>query len=661
MMYDLRTVTFDLEISNPSIINRTKYTMLKRKTLLFLLLLVALFLIGFYIYRMLFPAGPVLNEVPNPISDKATFSKNINENIPTTPLKTVYFGDLHVHTKLSLDAYVGGTIATPEEAYLFAKGQAINIFGRIVKIERPLDFAAVTDHAESFGEMYSVQTAGAPGHNTAVARFFRTVPNDTLKGREVFARGRSQGGLSKTHQKFFRGYNTTKSAWQIHLEAAEKHYAPGKFTTLAGYEWTLGRNFAHFHRNILFRDMVVPDYPLSAIELKTPESLWAYLEKITKDGAQVLAIPHNTNLGKGQIFPDEQNGIKVNTKEYLQLQNEYEPLIEIHQAKGNSEVHAAFWKNDEFANFENYDYGFPYASNYARYGLKKGLEIEAQTGINPFQYGIIASTDTHNGTPGNTEETDTYLGNHTRLDLDPNNRLSTQWILTGSTDEWDIKIHEALNPGGLVAVWAEANTRGHIWDALKNKETYGTSGGRIQLRFFGGYDFDNNYDSYEALVKAGYEKGLPMGSILSRPPSTIHRPPSFLIWAKKDVESANLDRVQIIKGWYKEGQVEEKIYTVALSDNRSVNPDGTIPDNGASVNMDTGEWSKDKGAIELQTVWTDPDFDPEARAFYYVRVLELPTARYTLWDKIRYGTNYPKEAVMTIRERAWSSPIWYQP
>lgn len=641
--------------------------MFQRKTLLILLIVFVLLLIGFYFYKVLFPAGPDLTPVPNAISDKATLSKKVDEDVSLHPLKQVYFGDLHVHTQLSLDAYLGGTIASPDEAYQFAQGQTIEVFGQRVKIERPLDFAAVTDHSESFGEMYSVQNRGVPGYHAFVARYLRGISGDSLKALQAFQQSRIKGaGLSKQHRNFFKGFETTKSAWNVHLQAAEKHYQPGKFTTFAGYEWTLGRNFAHFHRNIIFRDMVVPDYPLSAIELKTPESLWAYLEKITKDGAKVLAIPHNTNLGKGQVFPNEEMGIEVNAPEYLKLQYEYEPLIEILQAKGSSEVHAAFWKNDEFADFENYDYGYPAVNNYVRYGLKKGLEIEDKTGINPFQYGIIASTDTHNATPGNTEESDEFIGNHSQLDFTPQARAEGDWILTGDEKlETDIQVYEALNPGGLVAVWAEANTRGHIWDALKNKETYGTSGGRIQLRFFGGFNFEISYDTHEDLVKAGYEKGFPMGSVLegSKQDEVGSRQiaPSFLVWASKDVESANLDRIQIIKGWYKDGVLEEKIYTVALSDGRSVNEDGTVPDNGATVDFQTGAWSKDKGAIELQAVWTDPDFAPEARAFYYARVLELPTARYTLWDKIRYGSSFPEGAKMTVRERAWSSPIWYRP
>ena len=631
----------------------------QNKRFIWLIFIFALLAIAWYVYRLLLPAGPILTPVPNHISDKATLSKK-QVSVPTNPMKEVFFGDLHVHTRLSLDAYLGGTIASPDDAYQFAKGTPITVMGRTVKIERPIDFVAITDHAESFGEMYSTQTPNAPGHQAMVARVLRAASGDSLKALNLFQRSLKQNATKgRVHQKFFKGYETVKSAWNINLAAAEKHYEPGKFTTLAGYEWTLSSDFAHLHRNVIFRDMKVPDYPLSAIELKTPESLWAYLEKITEEGAQVLAIPHNTNLAKGKMFPDANVDVSAFDKTYLDLQNKFEPLIEIHQVKGNAEVSSQFWKNDEFADFENYNYRFPFENNYVRYGLKKGLEVADKTGINPFKYGIIASTDTHNGTPGNTEESDEYIGNYSLLDMTPQNRVGMDWILQGSLDAKPFKTYEAVNPGGLVAVWAPANTRGHIWDALKNKETYGTSGGRIQVRFFGGFNFANSYTSYEDLVKAGYAQGVPMGGDLKGDKTT--KAPSFLIWAGKDGESANLDRIQLIKGWYKNGVLAEQIYNVALSDNRILNADGTVPDNGATVDFKTGAWSTDKGATTLQTVWTDPDFDPSIRAFYYLRVLEIPTARYTLWDEIRYEVKYPEGTAMTIRERAWSSPIWYVP
>ncbi len=635
--------------------------MAKSKKTLWLLLLVLLIIGGFFIYKTLFPGGADLTPVPNPIRDRATTSKNIDEsNLPTHSIKNAYFGDLHVHTSLSFDAYIGGTVATPSDAYRYAKGETLTIFGKQVQLKRPLDFAGVSDHSEFIGEFYTAQTAGEPGHYAMMAQVLRGAANDEKKSEALFQQMRNRKGAGeRKHMGFFQGFESTKKAWDMILDAAEKHYEAGKFTTLAGYEWSRAEDGAHLHRNVFFRDMVVPDYPISSIEAKTAEGLWASLEQYTKGGSTVLAIPHNTNLGKGIAFPEVKSDGNPLDAEYVKARNKWEPLIEIHQAKGNSEVHADFWKNDEFADFENYNYLPPNKKDYVRYALKKGLAYQAELGINPYKFGLIASTDTHNGTPGATEETEENR-NHTLVDNNAENRRNREWIMSGSELDLGKKVYEAINPGGLVGVWAEKNIRGEIWDALKRKETFATSGGRIQVRFFAGYDFDSQYDSYEDLVKAGYEKGVPMGSDLPKS-TTPNQAPSFLIWATKDNESANLDRIEVIKGWHKEGELKEQIYTVALSDNRTINSDGTVPDNGAAVNLTTGEWSKDKGATTLQTTWADPDFDSTAEVFYYVRVIELPTARFNLWDEIREGIDYPSDAIRTIRERAWSSPIWYTP
>ena len=629
----------------------------QRKRLIWSISIIALLGIGFYIYKMLFP-GRDLTPITNTVSDKATLSKNIDESQAASyPLKEAFFGDLHVHTKFSFDAYIGGAIASPSDAYRFAKGEGLELYGETVKLRRPLDFAAVTDHCEFLGELYSVIDEDAPGHNAFLARYFRSVTRDSLKGIKLFNRIRSMPKKAdRTHFNFFRGFETTKKAWDLTLEAAEKHYEPGTFTTLAAYEWSMIREEGHLHRNVIFRDMVVPDYPISAIEAKTPVDLWKSLTNFTEEGAKVLAIPHNSNLSRGMMFDDKRLDGAAIDENYATTRNKYEPLVEVHQAKGSSEVHAEFWKNDEFANFENATFLPAQEKNYVRYALKKGLEYEEKLSVNPFKYGLIGSTDTHNGTSGNTEENNDFIGSHTRVDQDANSRRYRDWVLTASEADYK-KTYEAINPGGLVAVWAETNTRGEIWDALKRRETYATSGGRIKVRLFGGYNFKNSYSDYETMVKDGYEKGVPMGSDLKK----AQGKPSFIIWAQKDAESANLDRIQVIKGWYKDGKLHEKIYNVALSDNRKVNADGTVADNGATVNMETGEWDVSKGAVELQTVWTDPEFDSNVRCFYYLRVLELPTARFTLMDKLRHGISFPEGTPMTVRERAWSSPIWYSP
>ncbi|MEM6724713.1 MAG: DUF3604 domain-containing protein, partial [Bacteroidota bacterium] len=620
-------------------------------------LIVALVAIGFYFYQILFPEGPIETPLENPIRDRAASSADLpSGQVKLNPLNEVYFGDLHVHTSYSFDAYIGGTRTTPDQAYRFAKGETIEYFNEPVKIVRPLDFAAVTDHAEYIGELYSIQTKGAKAYGSAMARYFRGIGTDTVKMRKLFERAAKAIGEveDRHHLDMFQGFETTKAVWDIHLQAAKDHYEPGKFTTFAAYEWTLGAHAAHIHRNIIFRDMKVPDYPISALEAVNTIELYEWLNSIRKQGATVMAIPHNSNLSQGTVFAENKPDGTPFDKAYVEDIARNEPLVEVFQAKGGSEVHARYWPNDEFADFENYTYDVGQSErNYVRFALKEGLALQDQFGTNPYKYGLIGSTDTHNGTPGNTEEDDEYIGNHTVVDWDAYARRVAPWALENH------KTPNIINPGGLVAVWAKANTRGEIYDAMLRKETYATSGGRIQLRFFGGANFnESKMANYQELVKEGYEQGTPMGSDLNLPEGES---PSFLIWASKDAQGANLDRVQVIKGWYADGQAQEKIYNVALSDNRIPNEDGTVPDNGAAVNLETGEWDQSKGAISLTTIWTDPAFDPNVKAFYYLRVLEVPTARWTLWDKIRYNTEFPEGTPMTVRERAWSSPIWYTP
>jgi len=623
------------------------------------------------IIKSLIPNGPILDPVPNPISDKTRSNKaEAERQLKPNKFRNVYFGDLHVHTSISLDAYIGGVLATAEDAYKFALGETIEVLGKPVKIDRPLDFTAVTDHAEAMGEIMTITNPDDPAYKAIMPRLFRSIHNpdepmhpinepdisvhvDTSLMRRLFNTAlHNTADHDPSHPRFFRGFDTMAKAWNIILDATEKYYQPGKFTTFAGYEWSQTKGRAHLHRNILFRDMMVPDYPMSSFELKHEEALWKWLEQITNNGATVMAIPHNSNLADGGAFSDRDASGNPITTDYAQLRQDFEPLVEIHQAKGASEVHAAFWKNDEFADFENYAHNPPMENNYVRWALKKGLEHEQNLGVNPFKFGIIGSTDSHTATPGNVSEKST-TGNNAIADFYPEARAFQRWALDD-----DLPVYEAVNPGGLVAVWAEENSRGYLYDALNRKECYATSGSRIQLRFFGGNGFKNNYSSNKELVQDGYANGLPMGSDLS---SENTQNAEFLIWAKKDSIGANLDRIQVVKGWHKDGQLHEKIFNVILSDGRKVATDGSVPDNGATVDLKTGTFSTDVGDEELMVVWFDPEFDPKAKAFYYVRVIEIPTASWRLWDQIRYNTQYPNDISLTVRERAWSSPIWYSP
>lgn len=588
----------------------------------------------------------------NRVSDKRT-TDSPSTNVESNTFKNLYFGDLHVHTSLSADAYINGTLVSSDQAFRFAKGEEIEIAGRKMKLRRPLDFCAVTDHAEGLGEMYMVQVPGAKGHKAIIPSYIRGIFNadstiNKKRQKQIINIGAKQ--LRKMdeleHPFFFRGYRTTISAWNLHLQAVQDHYRPGAFTTLAGYEWTLGGASTHMHRNIIFRDLMVPEFPLSSIELKNENELWDWLEEISDQGATVLAIPHNSNLSNGGVFTDHGNVADSVSLRRAALRQRFERLVEVHQIKGNSEVNALLWKNDEFADFENYSEHDPIEQDYVRYALKKGLEHEEHLGINPFKYGLIGSTDNHDGNPGSTEETESE------------SKEKADSLRNTDFPLGDHKVYEVENPGGLVAVWAESNTRENIYDALDRRETYATSGNRIQVRFFAGYDFQKKYAAHEEMLRDGYEKGVPMGSDLM---VEKNRSPEFLIWAAKDPEMATLDRIQLIKGWYRDGAVYEQIFDVALSDGRKIKPDGTVPDNGATVNMETGEWSFEKGDDELFIHWQDPDFDAELNAFYYLRVLEVPTASWRLLDQIRYGVKYPESAELVVQERAWSSPIWITP
>lgn len=598
--------------------------------------------------------GPNLEPVPNAISDKATKSKTLDDSsIESNPNKNLYWGDLHVHTSLSFDAFFSGTLASCNDAYEYAKGNEIEVFGRKVKLREPLDFCAITDHSELMGESYCVTVDTAPGYNSLINKYFRSIFKtdselgvDTAKQWRIFSRiMKGAENASRTHPFFFKGYETTATAWDITIDAAEKHYEPGKFTTLAGFEWTLANGRSHLHRNIIFADMNVPNYPVSSLEARNEEELWTWMQESTDAGAKLLAIPHNTNLAEGAAFQATDWQGNPITKEYAQMRQNFERLVEVHQVKGNSEVHAAFWKNDEFAGFENHTFGDPNEQNYVRYGLKEGVRLNQELGVNPFKHGMIGSTDTHTATPGNTEENDKEIGNKGIIDIDPLNRTYDRWPLDLSQ-----RVDEVVNPGGLVAVWADANTRGHIYKALESREVYATSGNRIQLRFFGGIGFNGSLSGNE-MVSSAYIKGVPMGQDL-KPLDGI---PEFLIWAKKDEYGANLDRIQIIKGWAdEEGGIYEEIFDVATSKN-------VLTKDDIAVNMNTGEWNQSHGSDELKVVWKDTDFNPDHYSFYYVRVLEVPTASWRLLDQVRYGMDHSNSEGLIIRERAWSSPIWYSP
>ena len=576
--------------------------------------------------------------------------------IKINPLKNAYFGETHVHTSSSMDAFIGGNRLTPEDAYRFARGEEVIANGSPHKLKRPLDFCAVSDHAEYLGETFTLMNEGTPGYNDPVARQMREANNYedamALFVKYVITPARTGGS---SHPDFYQGEASTMSGWRKNFKATEKYNQPGLFTTLHAFEWTSAPNAGNLHRNIIFRDTILPKIPFSANDSRDPQKLWAWMQLQIDLGSTLLAIPHNSNGSKGMMFPEvdiDRNPISI---AYAKTRQKMEPLIEMMQIKGNSEVHPQFWPNDEFADFEMaysiQDYsGRKFEKrNYVRYGLERGLKYEEDLGVNPFKYGFVGGTDNHNGTPSNVEEDNYAVGSHGYADQTAENR--TKQAIDGWATAYDI------NPGALTGVWAESNTRGAIWDAMKNKETFATSGPRMKVRLFGGYDFDAAY-SDNSFVEDGYAKGVPMGGDLSEAKG---KSPQFIVWAIKDPIGPGLDRIQIIKGWMDHGEMKEKIYNVAVSDSREIKADGSVSPLNATVDLKTGDFNSDKGSAQLITVWTDPDFDASQKAFYYARVLQLPTARWNLYDEIRENVTFPETVPKTLVERAWSSPIWYTP
>ena len=573
------------------------------------------------------------------------------------PLKTAYFGETHMHTAYSLDAYIGGNRLTPEDAIRFAKGETISTESHQMRIKTPLDFCAVTDHAEYVGEMYTVLTPGAEGYDGDLPTQLRNVDNyaDAAKlfVKLVVENNRSD---KPTHLEFWQGNATIKSFWGDLVALVDKYNDPGEFTTIQAFEWSGAPNGANLHRNILFRDNKVPEMPMSYIEINREEDLWTWLDKISDEGCTPLAIPHNSNASKGLMFNEyDSKGNPINA-EYAVKRMQYERLVEVMQIKGASEVHLNFWSNDEFADFENCPSMANYSGrsfqkkNFVRNALIKGLEYQESFGENPYKMGMAGGTDNHNGLPSNTAEDNYLIGSHGYADNTA--EVRTQNEIDGWAKAYDV------SPGAITGVWAESNTRGAIWDAMYRRETFATSGNRIQVRLFGGSGFSDKHDNLDEFATDGYEHGVPMGGDLKL---LSGESPSFLVWALKDPKEANLDRIQIIKGWYENGELQERIYNVAVSDNRVIADDGSVEALDADVNLSDGSYDSTKGSSELTALWEDPDFDPNLNAFYYARVLQIPTARWTLWDEIRTGVKYPQGVPRTVVERAWSSPIWYTP
>ncbi len=582
------------------------------------------------------------------------------------PERNAYFGQTHVHTSWSFDAYVFGTTMTgPEEAYKYALGQPIkHPGGYAVQLKRPLDFEAVTDHAEYVGTVRLANDPSSTLSKLPIAEKLKVRNRDDIQNVYLFL-GASL--LKKEPIKDLIDPAVAGDVWKQTVAIADKYYQPGKFTTFAAYEWSSTPNNRNLHRNVIFKDTKkVPDLPFSSIDSENPEDLWVWMDAQRAAGKELLAISHNSNLSDGIMFPlDVDNKGRPIDAAWARDRMNNEPLAEITQLKGTSETHPSLSPTDEFASFEILTYLLGGTDrlprlhgSYIREAYQNGLAMQDARGYNPYKFGVVGASDTHDTAAAYSQSN--YFGGHGLLDATPQARLSGK-------KESGLAMSQ-LSVSGLGGVWAEQNTRESIFAAMQRKETFGTSGPRIKVRLFGGWDFGPDVLKRD-WVKTGYSNGVPMGGDLAAPKG---KAPTFVVWAVKDPDEANLDRIQIIKGWTKRGQIFEKVYDVAWSGNRKLTRapiqnvlyggnDMTLPPVGNTVDIKNARYTNTIGAVELKTVWMDPDFDPSLHAFYYARVLQIPTPRWTTYDAKTLGVAPPSNLPASLQERAWTSPIWYTP
>ncbi len=590
----------------------------------------------------------------------------------------VYFGDTHHHTANSGDAFMAGDRLGPEDSYRFARGEQVTSSSGVpVKLSRPLDFLVVSDHAEGLGLMNEVYK----GNPTLVS-------DPTVAGWAKALKAGGEEAHDTMNQIISEQANNKlpaivkdpkvvgpvmKSVWQEYTATAEKYNEPGRFTALIGYEWTSVPGGNNLHRVVIFRDnkdKADQIMPFSSWQSEDPEKLWEFLTKYeAKTGGRVLAIPHNGNLSNGLMFALTDFEGNPITADYAKRRSHWEPLSEAMQTKGSSETHPTLSPNDEFANYAvvGWDVGNltlegkpttpemrPYM--YIRGALLNGLALEQKLGTNPYKIGMIGGTDVHNSLT--SIEEDNFFGKHVNQEPHPG-----RWAGVAKKGLGFTRYDWQYTAAGYAAVWATENTRTALWDAMERKECYATSGTRMTVRFFGGWDFNPDDARTHYLAEIGYRKGVPMGGDLPKAPAGA-KAPTFLVAATKDPIGANLDRVQVIKGWLdKDGKTHEKIYDVVWGNasRRKIGANGKLPPVGDTVDVSRATWTNTIGDPELMGVWKDPDFVPSQRAFYYLRVLEIPTPRWTDYDAVRFNDKMTPDVPMKEQERAWTSPIWYEP
>ncbi|MBQ0711713.1 MAG: DUF3604 domain-containing protein [Porticoccus sp.] len=600
------------------------------------------------------------------------YSPYAKRNFPEQPL----WGDSHLHTSLSMDAGLFGNRLPPTEAYRFARGEEVmSSTGQAVRLSRPLDWLVIADHSDGMGLIDDIKSGkpellayeqGARWSN-AFAEGGDTAVQATLDLITTFSQGKVD---PKMFELYSPGSKPYKNLWERVVADAEHFNDPGRFTALIGFEWTSLIKGNNMHRVVIMRDgpnrarQVVPFTMTPPQGSPDPRDLWKYLTDYeAKTGGEILAIAHNGNLSNGIMFPlqAQWNGKKLD-QAYVNQRTKWEPLYEATQIKGDGETHPFLSPDDEFADYETWDIGNldvseaktdeMLAGEYAREALKRGLQIDKKFGTNPYKFGMIGATDSHTSLA--TADEDNFFGKHSGYEPKAD-RMTHPFMKNenGSIMGWQ------MVASGLAAVWATENTREAIFDAMQRKEVYGTTGPRMSVRFFGGWEFTEQDMNSRMPAVVGYDKGSPMGGDLRAKPKDA-KAPNFMVYALRDPIGANLDRIQIIKGWIDaKGKTHEKVYDVAWSGDRKPGSNGKLPDVGNSVDVANANWTNSIGVSELGVVWTDPDFDAKQDAFYYARVIEIPTPRWTTYDAFRFGIDLPDGAPTSIQERAYTSPIWY--
>jgi len=603
-------------------------------------------------------------DTPGPSKKLIEYSPYPSQDYPNQ----VFFGDTHLHTSYSTDAGMIGATLTPDDAYNFAKGQVvISSTGLPARLNRPLDFLVVSDHAENLG----LAPAIAASNPTLLKNKWGKEQHDLVKSGVA-------GGFKAFDNWIARTANRddplkdmpelTVEMWHKTIKAAEDHNMPGHFTAFIGYEWTSMPKGNNLHRNIIFRDggdKARQIVPFSQYDSFDSEDLWKWMEAYEKKtSGKLLAIPHNGNLSNGLMFDDETFTGKPIDRDYAQRRMRWEPLYEVTQMKGDSESHPGLSPNDEFADFETWDKASfgpepktkeMLPKEYAREAFKRGLDYEKNIGANPFKFGMIGSTDAHTGL--SSAEENNYFGKVTPLEPTTDPIRFNEIIAGRPAPKGHQNYAREVSSSGLAAVWARENTREALWDAMARKEVFATTGTRIRVRVFGGFNFNEEDLSRSDFPEYGYTHGVPMGGDLI----ASDKPPSFLVRAIRDPDGANLDRVQMIKGWLdSDGNTHERVYDLALSDGRKIDKDGRGRQAvGNTVNIEEATYTNTIGAVAIQAFWSDPNFDADQSAFYYIRVLEIPTPRWTTIDAKILGVKRPLDVPATIQERAYTSPIWY--